>query len=532
MRLRLRFQDAALERAFLTEYAALDRRRYLFVLAVATSSVVAFPLANAGTPEEIRLEAHWQHAIALPAMFALLAFGFAPRAVFVKHWQTLTAMLVCLALSAVSLIFLDLGAEGLGASPELVEYGAGIVGLFVVAFFTLLSLRFASALVAAVIPATLFFASLWLVDVAPGGRVRAAYFACAGLALGALAGFQLERLRRAEFQRRHELLEERAKTESQLKLEISHQVAARSRQLGENLVQIDAAADTAPLEPGVRFDARYRIIKPLGSGGMGAVYEVERLTDGRRLALKIVSGRISRAVALRFAREAEIGARVHHAHLVSIVDVGVASSGAPFLVMELVVGRSLEDCRPEFGNRAWAIPLLRQIASGLVALHDAGVVHRDLKPANILVQPESDGIASAKISDFGISRLDENEASVDASGATIQASTPSGARLTGTGALLGTPLYMAPEAARGMHTADASVDVFAFGILAYEMLAARTPFEVPPVLLSLARQPIPRPAALGTEDPLSICVLQCLAEGPTERPTMRSVREVLNVTRP
>jgi hypothetical protein len=197
---------------------------------------------------------------------------------------------------------------------------------------------------------------------------------------------------------------ERARSEGLLKQELSHQVAARSRDLGQMMVRRDAAFAGGRLAPGTRFDTRYRVERELGSGGMGAVYEVERITDGQRLALKIVTGVVSGAQAARFAREAEIGARVRHANLVSIVDVGIAD-GVPFLAMELARGGSLADQRNRFGDARWAPPLLGEIAAGLAALHDASVVHRDLKPGNVLFA--SDGVA--KISDFGISRLDEPE---------------------------------------------------------------------------------------------------------------------------
>jgi serine/threonine protein kinase len=242
---------------------------------------------------------------------------------------------------------------------------------------------------------------------------------------------------------------------------------------------------------------------------MGAVYEVVRNTDGETFALKVITGRVSRTDAVRFAREAEIGARVRHPNLVSIVDVGIAESGAPFLVMELSRGGSLEECRGRFGDVTWAVPLLRQIARGLAALHDVGIVHRDLKPANVLL---SDGTASplARISDFGISRFDE---AVDAGARTAAAA-------TATGSILGTPLYMAPEMARG-GSPVAAADVYAFGIVAYEMLTGRPPFAMPPVLLAMAGQPVPPPSEL--DHPAGAVVLACLRDAPQERPTIREV---------
>src|SRR5262249_21210307 len=154
--------------------------------------------------------------------------------------------------------------------------------------------------------------------------------------------FRQERIIQAQ---KETIASERAKSEALLRQELGHQVAERSRELGRILARAEDGPEVAGMTPGSRFDARYTIVRALGEGGMGAVYEVVRATDGEALALKVVTGRVSRANAVRFAREAEIGARIRHPNLVSIVDVGIATNGAPFLVMELVKGASLEDRR-------------------------------------------------------------------------------------------------------------------------------------------------------------------------------------------
>jgi serine/threonine-protein kinase len=265
------------------------------------------------------------------------------------------------------------------------------------------------------------------------------------------------------------------------------------------------------MSPGARFDARYEIVRPLGEGGMGAVFEVKRVTDGQSLALKIVTGPISRANTQRFAREAEIGARLRHPNLVPIVDVGIAAHGAPFLVMELIKGTSLEEHRDRFGDETWARPILLQIARGLSALHAAKVVHRDLKPGNVLLSGDEPSLA--RIADFGISRL--NEVAVDGCAATA-------AKLTGTNAMLGTPFYMAPELAHG-RAADTATDIFAFGIVAYEMLTGRGPFAMPPVIVAMAGHELPPPAAIACE-----VVLRCMCSDPRARPAAQELVDALS----
>ncbi len=322
-----------------------------------------------------------------------------------------------------------------------------------------------------------------------------------------------------------ELATARARGEELLKRELSHQVAERSRELGAVLAKGDVTLDARTLRAGERFAERYKIVSALGAGGMGAVYEVERVTDGERLALKAVLGEASGASAARFAREAEIGARVRHPNVVPIVDVGVAS-GVPFLVMELVRGGSLEEQRSSFGDVAWALPILRQICDGLGALHEAGVVHRDLKPANVLLTE-----GGAKISDFGISRLGALDPStVDVGADTVVATPTRSSPLTGTGAVLGTPLYAAPEGAKSARDLDASADVFAFGVLAYEMLTGTAPFRVPALFLAMADEPIPVPDTIDdarVPGPLASLLRDCLAGDPARRPRVRALRSAL-----
>lgn len=354
-------------------------------------------------------------------------------------------------------------------------------------------------------------------------RALAGFAAVAVLVLG---GAVVAILDEAATRAQEDLEIERQRSELLLQRELSHQVAERSRELGAALARSDTTVDARALQPGERFADRYKVIAALGAGGMGAVYEVERMTDHARLALKAVVGEVSGSSAARFAREAEIGARMRHPNLVSIVDVGVAS-GVPFLAMELVRGGSLEAQRSRFGDAVWALPILKQIAEGVTALHDAGIVHRDLKPANVLMCE-----SGAKISDFGISRFGAvDDSAVDAVGETMAVTPNRGAELTATNMIMGTPLYMAPEGARTAKALETSADVFALGIMAYEMLTGRPPFAVPLFALAMARQPSPSPPPIGdarVSAELRSLLLSCVDGDPTKRPRVRTLLAAIN----
>jgi serine/threonine-protein kinase len=264
---------------------------------------------------------------------------------------------------------------------------------------------------------------------------------------------------------------------------------------------------------------------------MGRVFLVERKSDAKRFALKALRSAASGAALARLAREAQIAAEVSHESLVSIVDIDVARSGWLFIVMELVEGASLAESSRRYGDRAWALSVLRQIATGLAALHARGIVHRDLKPANVLLTNVDSNEPTAKITDFGIASFLEGGALDD----TISASGKSAGRsgdLTRTGVILGTPMYMAPELAAGSRHASPAADVFAFGIIAHQLLADDYPFNGMPISERLSGNPILRAesiARVATDlDPaLAELIDASLAIDPSARPTSAALRDAL-----
>ncbi|HET6283582.1 MAG TPA: protein kinase [Polyangia bacterium] len=210
---------------------------------------------------------------------------------------------------------------------------------------------------------------------------------------------------------------------------------------------------------------RYRIVSRIGVGGMGAVYRAEHTMMRRDLAVKVLLSELGgqQEFARRFEREAESASRLTHPNIINVTDFGRAPNGSLFLAMEFLAGESLSSLISQGPlPRDRALAIVRQMLRGLDHAHGAGVVHRDLKPDNIMLV-ERDGQSDVvKILDFGIAKVTE-----PTSGHTA---------LTQAGVIFGTPEYLSPEQALG-EPVDARADVYATGVILYEMLAGRRPFE-------------------------------------------------------
>jgi tetratricopeptide (TPR) repeat protein/tRNA A-37 threonylcarbamoyl transferase component Bud32 len=227
---------------------------------------------------------------------------------------------------------------------------------------------------------------------------------------------------------------------------------------------------------------RYRVVKKLGGGGMGSVYEAEHVLIGRRVALKLLHPQYAsnRDVVRRFQNEARAAATLGHPNILEALDMGRTEDGLPFLVLELLEGHDLDHEIVERGampiDRAVIIAL--EIADALSAAHAAGIVHRDLKPENVFLT--NDG--RVKVLDFGISK--------------ITSSLVTGG-LTAPGQMMGTPQYMAPEQFEDASKADPRSDVYALGVLLYRELTGALPFSAPslPQLLMKIVSTVPTPVA-------------------------------------
>jgi serine/threonine protein kinase/ketosteroid isomerase-like protein len=258
---------------------------------------------------------------------------------------------------------------------------------------------------------------------------------------------------------------------------------------------------------------KYRIDKLLARGGMGAIYAGTHVELDRPVAIKLLlpSFNADGQVLERFRREARAAARVKHPNIVDIYDYGVLADSEAYIIMELAEGETLHEHLKRVGKLPinGAIAIARQIAEGMDAAHRTGIVHRDLKPSNIILTREPDGGLRAKIVDFGIAKITEQLGAGDAT-------------LTATGTLVGTPRYMSPEQCSD-GPVDARSDIYSLGIILYEMLAGRTPFEGDtPVALAVKRinEP-PPPIAEQRSDvppPLAELVTDMLSTDPAKRP--------------
>jgi len=257
--------------------------------------------------------------------------------------------------------------------------------------------------------------------------------------------------------------------------------------------------------PGVgRQFGPYRLVRLLGRGGMGAVYEAEHLESGRRVALKVLSHSLDSPEAqARFLREGRLAASVNHPNSVYIYGTEEIED-TPAIAMELVAGGTLEDRVRQKGPMPVpeAVDAILQIIEGLDAAQAVGVLHRDVKPSNCFV--ETDG--TVKVGDFGLS---------------ISAKVRRDTNLTTTGAFLGTPAFSAPEQLKGDEL-DVRSDIYAVGVTLYYLLTGKTPFKADNVIRFVAmvlERPAESPAALRRDIPKGLCaaVLRCLEKQPWRR---------------
>jgi len=263
-----------------------------------------------------------------------------------------------------------------------------------------------------------------------------------------------------------------------------------------------------PSHAGQVLDGKYRLDALLAEGGMGAVYRATHVMLGKTVAIKLIRSAIvaSPEIVRRFQREARAATALNHPNIVSVYDLGQTPDGTLYIAMEYIDGPSLKTLI-QSGRAipvARTIAILRQVASALATAHRHNIVHRDLKPHNIMLAAGPDGSEVAKLVDFGIAK-------------TFDEST----QLTSAGSALGTPYYMSPEQIEG-RAVDARCDIYALGIILYEMLVGEVPFadqSTPAVLVKQLKERPIRPSLKNAAVPpaLEAIALRCLEKDPDQR---------------
>ena len=282
------------------------------------------------------------------------------------------------------------------------------------------------------------------------------------------------------------------------------------------------------LAPGTPL-GRYQIVRLMGRGGMGAVYEATHLDLKKRVAIKTLHPAVAATpgARARFLREGEAASRIRHPNVVDVTDVG-AEAGVAYLVMEFLEGEDLASRLERAGALSFSesVDLLLPVCAAISVAHDEGVIHRDLKPENIFLARTRHGGAEPKVLDFGISKL-----SSSGGGNTLA--------LTGTGASMGTPYYVAPEQVRSAAGVDARSDQYALGAILYECVTGRRAHQgetIYEVIRSVGEGSFPPPRAHRPDIPpaLEAAILRAMRLDPGQRfPSVQGfARAVLSFASP
>ncbi len=281
---------------------------------------------------------------------------------------------------------------------------------------------------------------------------------------------------------------------------------------------------------GTKIDGKYVVSRVIGAGGMGAVYEAHHVGTGRRVAIKVIStGDLSKDEQLvgRFQREARAAGAVDTQHICQVLDTGTdPTTHWPFMVMEFMHGEDVQQLLRRVGptHPDLALRIAAQACVGLSKAHEAGVVHRDIKPANLYLARTDASRVIVKLLDFGIAKVKMEHASEMGD-----------AGLTRTGTMLGSPLYMSPEQARGMKTIDHRADIWSLGVVLYEMLTGRTPYhhiEALGELIIAICSEVPAPVqdyAPWVPPEVAALVHKALKQNPADR--FQSANEMLEAVR-
>jgi eukaryotic-like serine/threonine-protein kinase len=260
---------------------------------------------------------------------------------------------------------------------------------------------------------------------------------------------------------------------------------------------------------------KYRIERVLGAGAMGIVYDAHHVQLDERVALKVLRRELASHpdAVQRFIREARAAAKIKNEHVTRVFDVGERDDGTPYIVMESLEGEDLARWLATRGALRLedAIAFVLQACEALAEAHVLGIVHRDLKPSNLFCSRRPDGSLSVKVLDFGISKI-----------AALATSTSDAGRASGTKGTLGSPFYMSPEQMQSAHDVDHRTDIWALGVILFELLTTVLPFDgetLPEVSIKVARRAPRRLRDIRSDLPAEVesTILTCLEKNPEER---------------
>jgi eukaryotic-like serine/threonine-protein kinase len=270
---------------------------------------------------------------------------------------------------------------------------------------------------------------------------------------------------------------------------------------------------SAPVNEGEILAGKYQVERVLGVGGMGIVVAARHLQLEQRVALKFLlpEALTNTDAVTRFEREARAAVKIQSEHVAKVLDVGKLENGAPYMVMEYLVGSDLADVvktRGQVGTEE-VVDWLLMTCEAMAEAHSLGIIHRDLKPRNLFAIRRPDGSSAVKVLDFGISK-------------SISPGSGDSAGLTNTTAIMGSPLYMSPEQLRSSRDVDARTDIWAMGVILYELLAGEPPFSaptMPQLCMAIVSDPPPALRQLRPDLPegLEEVVMRCLEKEPANR---------------
>jgi len=528
--------DAPLEGEFQREYfdSTLAVVRLAIVLAVFLYSVFGF-LDALIVPEQ--RNALWviRFAIVVPATLAALAFTYTPA--FRRSRDVALSVLV---------VILSLGIVAMTAiipRPGSYLYYAGLL-LVVMYAFSLIRLRVMYATAAALITVVAYVGTAVRINPTPTELVvNNLFFLTSAFIIGFSANYFIERYARNDFLQRRLIaartaeLEQMNRTLEEKNLALAESRAETVRTAKRSELIYSALSEALP---GTVLDEKYRVEDKIGSGSFGTVYRGTHLHLNNPVAIKVFTPSVGTGAAEtieRFRLEGISACRINHPNAVTVLDFDVSVGSLAYLVMELLEGRSLAD---ELDDRGQLTPdraseIGASVCDVLAAAHDAGIVHRDVKPSNVFLHRAKEG-EHVKVIDFGIAKLIDTESELFDSG---------GARRTATGILVGTPAYMAPERLNG-DAYDGGADVYAVGVMLYEMLAGRLPFESAAsgnwslaMMLGVTEAAPPSEYASSVPKDLDAIVLRAMSKSPASRPAaaelarlLRNGRHPLATTRP